>query len=172
MKNKGVDGNSLLKHWRVISFFSKNRNIFLLHATIPTIGLMFSSFGFCTAFQRSGAVLIAVAILLAYYKNGIAKLAEEHTKFLDATSDLTNANTIARRIQQANKITPEKAKEGADIVLRERKKHQLSKEIANDLGDEIYKSEALMGASGTLIWGFGDFICWCKYPLNIMCIFV
>lgn len=117
---------------------------------VVSIGILLSLLGYCTAFQRSGSVLVALAVITVY----LVYIAAEEFK---------NAQAIVKGLTafERNKLLQDSLDPVGDSVMIKGAKITKvnAKEVLNNLPSivkELYFYEATFGFFGTLIWGFGD----------------
>ena len=140
-------------NWFIINISSKPERLIIIFIVIILIGILLSTYtSFITAFPRSGAILIVLAITSVYLNHYII-------------SDINNINNFDANLKDISssdlkKSNPAMSDKEAEITVL-----QLH-EFRNDIKQQIPKLqvskrniihlEFLSGIIGTLIWGFGD----------------
>lgn len=157
-KSKSKDNRPPFIFWEYFNtvkfLLTKQKYLFVV---VPMFGLILSFAGFCTAFQRSGAVLVAIAIYLAYYKQPILHSGDYYKNKYELTADTANERVFKRQLM--SKMSEEKAERFVKLAADSRKNYKVNTELADGLRAQFYRVEATIGVSGTLIWAFGDLIC-------------
>jgi len=126
----------------------------LLVFFIPFLGLLLSFYGFETAFQRSGAILVGLTILNLALNNKLfweldfSESIRKDRKKLNTHPELDVINRIKEQvtdIPNIEKFLKGTLDEEGSTPLRLRKE-----------AITLQQYEVLIGFFGTLIWAFGD----------------
>ena len=129
--------------------------VYLIILLTLSTGLLLHYWGFITAFGRSGAILVAVAVSLVYVNHYVSETQSElndRASQLEGvcgdTQDTTNSNT--------EENWPLSALEGFAQELQKSVKED--QDSYNIVYKKLVKAEFLTGVIGTLVWGFGDLL--------------
>lgn len=132
--------------------------IFSLPLVIGAI--MSISFDLTTAFQRSGAIVVALVGFAAYLNYQVVKKNEELTSSNSkkiGENVRKNPQAAYDLINQQHPDLPEKQKMYMlTTALNITKAVENTNKELNELSSSIINTEAVFGIVGTLVWAFGD----------------
>jgi len=147
-----------MKHRNIVELILKNPNLPWLFAfSIPLIGFVLSLIGFETAFLRSGAIMVILAVTSVYLNHYVIKADSFLNAILDKIENPQDDRVIKKSYLGSKEInySSSKNKDFLDSL-----KFLTKKDIKNleKVQKKITYIEFVSGASGTFIWGFGDLI--------------
>ena len=128
-------------------------------ALIPIIGLILELISEDLPFQRSGAVLVCVAIYGVYLNHFVQKdndlKLRIHKQYLGFNSKEDYAKALMR--SNADSVIPDEALEReAERGWEDKEKSFDDHKRLNVVSKNIIQLELICGIIGTLIWAFGD----------------
>lgn len=123
-----------------------NRYLALAVVLVPAFGLGFTAVGYCTAFERSGAVLIALAISVFFQNQLLTRDIDRKELSNKAAVHMLSIKTQDKKQREKvfASLTPMNNKNMQDIPRMK------------DFSFYLMKVESSAGVLGTTIWGFGD----------------
>ena len=160
----------------ILSLAKSSRNIYAVILLITLIGLLCNAYHTNSLlFQRSGALLVCIALGIAYINHHFGKKLEkieldkiqqsEHEKRMKELTDLMSQfekfqksplnytqNTTAETCQVPTTFTVEEDIPEKDLEVEYRDERKAYAE----LNQPLVKAEFIAGTVGTFIWGFGD----------------
>lgn len=152
-----------MKHENTIKFISKHPNTpWFFALLIPSLGFLLEFTSFKTAFPRSGAILVVFAVIIVYLNHFVLKadafISEVHSIMINPE----NRGLNIKKTYFNGKETYFQSEEEKE--LREQVKVLSEKEIKEIrmIQESLTRIELFSGATGTVIWGFGDLLF--KYP--------
>jgi len=156
-----MNEESSFPHWLATNF--ANRLIFLgaLCGITLTIGVTLTFLGYCTSLQRSGAILVCLAIYGVYINHQIA------VQLLSYRSDFQRGNFLKEQgsihdvvsWQYNPRIPREESDRKADEIIAAHKNAEQSIPKYQNTRDNMIILECTAGIVGTLVWAFGDLLC-------------
>jgi len=149
-------GNAAIKlPWFTRNVAGKPIGIFILVATIPICGAIIDWFLYPTAFERSGAILVSVAIFCVYLNHFVANDIESWEGIRQGTWKL--GRSVEEILPQINRTFSEqdRLQTAVDLFNNIESANTEIKALGGVM-HKIVQIEFLAGVSGTLIWGFGD----------------
>ena len=152
-----VFANSNIKFpWFVKNIATNPIYLTMFFLPIPIIGLILEYY-FDTAFGRSGAVLVCIAIFCVYLNHFLSVESENVKSALQAVHKV--GSTHQEILQKMNPAIQGEARTNGAINLYhllQASQEELPK--LTDAREKLVKVEFLAGFIGTLIWGFGDLV--------------
>jgi len=143
--------------------FSRPKMVMALFLSVPLIGLALSILGFSTAFQRSGAVLVALAIFCVYVNHFLTREIDNAQSFLQGVKHLKDLPTTISHFSRTAEDNDKAIKLAANVFAqKQRAENNFPKLLP--VKDLIVKVEFLAGFCGTLIWALGDI------PFTVGCV--
>ena len=125
---------------------------------ILTLGLLYSLNGYCTGFQRSGAVLVCFALVGVYLNHFVN---EEHKSNINIIQHLKQYNEVDQTANLIHKLTDsnlEESEHDARVIVALKSATLESLPKLQRVSNRIVHLEFLSGISGTLIWAFADIL--------------
>ncbi len=147
-----------MKHQNTVELILNNPNFpWLLALSIPLIGFTLSYKGFETAFLRSGAVLVMLAVTSVYLNHFVIK-ADTFLNAVQNKIENPNNDRIIKKAYLGDKEIDFNSTEDKAILdsLKSLSKEDIKK--LETIQKKITYIEFLSGISGTFIWGFGDLL--------------
>ncbi len=146
--------------WFIEKIFSKPIVVSLIYLAVPLFGVYLSLFEGCIyAFQRSGAVLVSLAIFCVFVNHFLSREISDATAFLQQTNHLT---TLEKAIQAFSRsprnahLNNDQKLTSAISIMNLRKESEEKIPALKNVNSTIVIIEFLAGFIGTLLWGFGD----------------
>ncbi len=147
-----------MKHRNIVELILNNPNLpWLLVLSIPLVGLALGYRGFETAFLRSGAVMVMLAITSVYLNHFVIK-ADTFLNAIQTKIKNPNDDRIIKKAYLGDKKIDFNSAEDKAILdsLKSLSKEDIKK--LETIQKKITYIEFLSGITGTFIWGFGDLL--------------
>ena len=146
-----------MKYQKIIEFISNNPNFpWLFALSIPMIGYALGYRGFNTAFFRSGAIMVMLAVTSVYLNHFVIKtdmlLNAIRTKIDNPSID----NLYSKKMYLDRKEIDFQSEEDRKIIEKVKALGENDIKELQKIQKKIISIEFLSGIVGTFIWGFGD----------------
>lgn len=131
-----------------------------LCACIIAIGILLTVVGYCTSLQRSGAVLVCVAVFAVYLNHFVATELVQDRRIYSMLKQYQDKNHAADSLLRQNENLSPNEIEHVAVQLSQYKQQKIeSMPKLQTLSSNIITLEFSAGIAGTLIWAFGDLVC-------------
>ena len=145
----------VMEYRNIIEFILKNQNFpWIFIFSIPISGFVLSYIGFETAFLRSGAIMIIVAVISVYLNHFVIK-ADAVLNAVRLKLNNPDLDTSMSMALGANMIDL-KSDEDKEIVEQIKELGKKDIQALELINKKITAIEFFSGTIGTFIWGFGD----------------